>query len=180
MHDGFSGPRGRLANQRGAGLSASVSTVVDVADGPGNERPAMNPNNRFRRVSAACLPLAIILAYFVTFPVSSPAGASAIEPTVYVVNNGTNSVTPINPMTNAAGTPITGGGISFPFGAAITPNGQATYVTNYSSGVGTSVTPIVTATNTSGTAITVGTGPAGIAITPNGQTAYVANTDLEP
>ena len=73
--------------------------------------------------------------------------------------------------TNTAGPPITVG--SQPFGIAVTPDGKAVYVANFSSG---SVTPISTATNTAGTPIVIGaTAAIDIAITPDGKTAYVSS-----
>ena len=86
-------------------------------------------------------------------------------------------MTPINVATNAAGPPITGGGLNDPQGIAITPNGQTAYVVNVG---GNSVTPINLATDTAGTPITGGgmNEPTAIAITPNGRTAYVTNGAL--
>ena len=91
--------------------------------------------------------------------------------TVYVVNRGSNTVTPINAATGTVGTAIGVG--RDPVAIAITPNHKTAYVVNYMSGT---VTPISTATNTAGKAIKVGTNPYAIAITPNGKTAYVANS----
>jgi YVTN family beta-propeller protein len=91
--------------------------------------------------------------------------------TAYVASEGTETVTPINTATNTAGTPISG--VTFPYGIAITPNGEWAYTTDL---VGNSVTPINLFTGVVGTPITAGTrGEGGIAITPNGATAYVAD-----
>src|ERR1700676_3893715 len=68
---------------------------------------------------------------------SQTVAASFSGPTAYVVNNGSNSVTPIATATNTAGTPITVG--SAPDAIAITPNGATAYVVNNGSN---SVTPI--------------------------------------
>ena len=77
----------------------------------------------------------------------------------------------IDAATNTAGPPITVG--SQPFGIAVTPDGKAVYVANFSSG---SVTPISTATNTAGTPIVIGaTAAIDITITPDGKAAYVTN-----
>jgi YVTN family beta-propeller protein len=102
---------------------------------------------------------------------AGPARAAGADgKTAYVVNSGSNSVTPIDLGTNTAGPAIPVGGQ--PFGVAITPDGQTAYVTNSAS---SSVTPIDTATNTAGPSIAVGSTPVGIAITPDGKTAYVVN-----
>ena len=87
---------------------------------------------------------------------------------VYVVNNGSNSFTPIIIVTNTAGTAISVG--SGPNGIAITPNGQTVYVSNSGD---SDVTPIATSSNTAGVTIPVASDPQAIAITPSGQTAYV-------
>ena len=101
-------------------------------------------------------------------PRASAAPAQAW--TVYVVNSGSNTVTPFDTSTNTAGPPIAVG--NTPEGIAITPDGTTAYVTNYGDGT---VTPIDTATNTAGPPIAAGIHPYGIAITPNGATAYVTN-----
>jgi YVTN family beta-propeller protein len=88
----------------------------------------------------------------------------------YVVNEGSNTVTPISTATNTAGKPIKVG--QGPSAIAITPNGKTAYVVNGAQ----SVTPISTATNTPGKPITVGGIPLSVAITPNGETAYVTNS----
>jgi len=102
--------------------------------------------------------------------VPATAGASPDPVTAYVVNDLSNSVTPILVGTNTPGTPIPVG--DQPVKVAITPNGKTAYVTNRASNT---VTPIVLATNTPGTPIPVGNRPIGVAITPDGHTAYVAN-----
>jgi YVTN family beta-propeller protein len=103
---------------------------------------------------------------------AAPARA-ATSHTAYVTNSDTDSVTPIDTATNAAGPAITVG--IGPRGVAITPDGKTAYVTNYDSD---SVTPIDTATNTPGAAIPVGNRPFGVAITPDGKTAYVVNDSV--
>jgi YVTN family beta-propeller protein len=118
-----------------------------------------------------------------------PKAATNVAPppasTVYVVNTGSDDVTPINTATNTAGTPIGGPGAPFaePRDIAITPDGKTAYVT--SAGTLTKypceVVPINTATNTVGTPIVIGQGNGfdawDIAITPDGKTAYVTNDD---
>jgi YVTN family beta-propeller protein len=92
--------------------------------------------------------------------------------TGYVLNNGADTVTPVNLATNTPGRPITVGGR--PIAIAITPNGTTAYVVSYSE-----VTPIATATNTAGPPIKTGSRSDGIVITPDGKTAYVANSSKE-
>ena len=92
-------------------------------------------------------------------------------PTAFVVNSGSNSVTPIDLATRRAGRAIRVG--KHPLAIAIPPGGQTAYVANSRSGT---VTPIDTATRRAGTPIPVGRDPQSIAVTPDGQTAYVANT----
>ena len=67
---------------------------------------------------------------------------------VYVVNNGSNSFTPIIIVTNTAGTAISVG--SGPNGIAITPNGQTVFVSHSGD---SDVTPIATYSNTAGVTI---------------------------
>jgi len=98
------------------------------------------------------------------------AGVTGDESLVYVANNGSGTVTPINTATNAAGIPIAVG--LNPIGVAVTPDGKTVYVTNEGSGT---VTPINTATNAAGTPIAVGTNPKGVAVTPDGKTVYISN-----
>jgi YVTN family beta-propeller protein len=100
--------------------------------------------------------------------------AMAITPngkTLYVVNFGSDTVTPITVATNKPGKAIPVG--LTPDAIAITPNGKEAYVVNFGSNT---VTPIGTATNKAGHAINVGAGPQMIAISPNGRLAYVANS----
>ena len=93
------------------------------------------------------------------------------QPTAFVVNSGSNSVTPIDLATRRAGRAIRVG--KHPLAIAITPGGKTAYVANSRSGT---VTPIDTATWRAGRPIPVGRDPQSIAVTPDGETAYVANT----
>jgi YVTN family beta-propeller protein len=90
--------------------------------------------------------------------------------TVYVVDSGANTVTPIDVATGTPGTPIPVG--QDPVGIAISPDGAKAYVTNAGDGT---ITPIDLATNAAEAAIPAGDEPTTIAITPNGQTAYVGS-----
>jgi DNA-binding beta-propeller fold protein YncE len=79
----------------------------------------------------------------------------------------TDTVTPVNTVTNTPGKPIKVG--NSPGSMAITPDGRTVYV---SSSLG--IVPINTATNKAGKALKGLTGP--IAITPDGKTAYVSGS----
>lgn len=134
-----------------------------------------------RRLAAAAITCAAILLPATALAsagsaatAGSPAsGARPTRPvTAYVVNGGSDTVTPIRTATDTALKPIKVGEKA-PAHIAITPNGKTAYVANNFSGT---VTPINTATNTAGKAITVGNCPGAIAITPNGKTVYLANT----
>jgi YVTN family beta-propeller protein len=125
------------------------------------------------RKASSFFGLAMILGMMIlAAPSHTPRAAAAPAQawTAYVVNSGSNTVTPIDTSTNTAGPPIAVG--NTPEGIAITPDGTTAYVTNFGDGT---VTPINTATNTAGPPIAVGIHPYGIAITPNGTTAYVTN-----
>ena len=112
-------------------------------------------------------------------PVGTHPDAVAITPdgkTAYVVNFGSDNVTPINTATDTAG--ATGTWISVgsePDAIAITPDGTTAYVAN--SGDGT-VSKIALSTGQVQATIAVGGSPSGIAIAPDGTTAYV--TDNNP
>ena len=112
-------------------------------------------------------------------PVGEAPEAIAIRPngkTAYVVNFGSDKVTPSRPPA----TPLAGRSWSEvipsdndPNAIAITPNGKTAYVLN--SRCGTPSSRSRTATNARGQRSPPRTGPFVIAITPNGRTAYVAN-----
>ena len=93
------------------------------------------------------------------------------QPTAFVVNSGSGSVTPIDLATRRAGRPIRVG--KHPLAIAVRPGGQTAYVVNNRSGT---VTPIDTATRRAGPPIPVGRAPQSIAVTPDGRTAYVTNS----
>jgi DNA-binding beta-propeller fold protein YncE len=89
--------------------------------------------------------------------------------TVYVINGGGSSVTPISIRTGKAGKPIpldiAGGAASM----AITPDGRMLYVT---SAKGNRVIPVSLATGTPGKPLNVTGGELNIVMTPDGRTAY--------
>ena len=94
--------------------------------------------------------------------------------TAYVVNVGSDSVTPIDTVTNTPGAAISVGSVPLTRTGSRSPRTARppTSPTRSSD----SVTPIDTATNTPGKAIAVGSGPVGVAVTPDGKTAYVTNS----
>ena len=88
--------------------------------------------------------------------------------TVYVLNQGSGTVTPISTATNKAGKPIK---VSHsPCSIAIAPDGREVYVTNQMAGT---VTPINTRTSQTGKPIKVGFMASVIRFTPDRRTAYV-------
>ena len=81
-----------------------------------------------------------------TAAVPAARGASQHLSTAYVVNGGSDTVTPIATATNTAGPPITAGnGFGIPVAIAITPDGPPPASSTTTRGT---VTPIQTATNT--------------------------------
>jgi DNA-binding beta-propeller fold protein YncE len=137
-------------------------TPPDVYEG--GELASLSPAT----VAAGSLPSAVAV---------SPNGAS-----VYVTNDGSNSVsqydvgaggalTPKSPPVVAAG--------SNPKGVAVSPNGASVYVANtnsnsvsqYDVGAGGTLTPKSPATVAAGG----GHGPFGVAVSPNGASVYVVN-----
>ncbi|MCW3028663.1 MAG: beta-propeller repeat protein [Solirubrobacterales bacterium] len=106
----------------------------------------------------------------VTFVLSVTGSAWAATAWVYVANQGSGTVTPIEAATNKPGAEIKVG--TLPAGVAVTPDGKTAYVANDLSGT---VTPIEVATNKPGPEIKVGGEPRAVAVTPDGKTAYVAN-----
>ena len=79
--------------------------------------------------------------------------------TVYVSNNSSNTVIPIDVATNTTGTPIPTG--NHPIGIAVTPDSRTVYVVN--NNFNGTVTPIDVATSTPGNPIPVGVFPERIA-----------------
>ena len=78
-------------------------------------------------------------------PHAAAGTTTAMSFTAYVVNSGSNTVTPINTATGTPGRPIPVG--EGPEAIAITPNGKTAYIVN---SLSDTVTPITTATNTPG------------------------------
>ena len=132
-------------------------------------RPAPAGALRAARPAAAPAPAAVARTAAGHGAGAAPAGAR--QPTAFVVNSGSGTVTPVDLATRRAGPAIPVG--ASPQAIAMTPGGRTAYVANTGSGT---VTPIDTATRRAGTPIRVGSAPGAIAITPDGRTAYVANT----
>jgi YVTN family beta-propeller protein len=80
-----------------------------------------------------------------------------------------NNTLALNKVSGGKGFAVVG---YYPYGVAITPNGQYVYVAN---GGNNSVSVISTSNDSDFKAIPVGSNPHGVAITPNGQYVYVAN-----
>ena len=97
-------------------------------------------------------------------------GTTPHQPTAWVANYGSATVTPVNLTTREAGRAINVG--AAPDAVVVTPNGRTVYVANGGSGT---VTPITAATGRAGSPIHTGGDPAALAVTPNGRTVYVAN-----
>ena len=89
---------------------------------------------------------------------ASPA-CRAHNATVYVVNQGSGTVTPIRTATYTADKEINV--LKDPYDIAITPNGRTAYVVNNGSNT---VTPVSTVTGKAGKPISVGSAPVAIAI----------------
>lgn len=101
----------------------------------------------------------------------APAPARYRDATAFVVNSGSDTVTPIDLVSRKKGAAIAVG--ADPQAIAITPDGKTAYVVNSGSDT---VTPIDVGTRRAGRPIKVGRDPQGIAITPDGKTAYVVDT----
>lgn len=112
----------------------------------------------------------------IALPANSVPVAVAVTPngqTAYVVNQGSDTVTPITVATLALGTPIPAG--PSPTALAIAPNGDMAYVADGGSNSAGGVTPINLVTQTAAPELSNASlqEPLGIALTPNGQMAYV-------
>jgi DNA-binding beta-propeller fold protein YncE len=117
-------------------------------------------------------------------PSADGAGRTAGPVTVYVANQGDDTVTPIRAASNTAGRPIRVG--PAPALIAISPDAQTAYVVGAGSvlpdaAATVTLTPIHTATNMPGRVITVCANerggviaPDAIAITPDSRTVYVS------
>jgi YVTN family beta-propeller protein len=114
---------------------------------------------------------------FVTETLPLPAGSApfgiAFNPSngnMYMTNFNSDSVSVINPATNAVISTIPVG--SAPFGIAFNPNNGNMYVTNAGNNTVSVINP---STNTFVATIPVGSAPFGIAFNPNNGNMYVTN-----
>jgi YVTN family beta-propeller protein len=108
-----------------------------------------------------------------TVPVGSDPFCVAVDPstdTVYVTNNGSNTVSVIDGATKTVTATITVGGA--PAGVAVDPSTDTVYVTNNGSNT---VSVIDGATNTVTATVNVGSDPEGVGVDPKTNTVYVAN-----
>ena len=103
------------------------------------KHPQVRRASRFVGLAMILGTIALAAPLHASRALAAPAGVW----TAYVVNSGSNTVTPVDTTTNTSGTPIAVG--NMPEGVAITPNGTTAYVTNFGDGT---VTPINTSTNT--------------------------------
>ena len=108
-----------------------------------------------------------------TIPVGKWAFSVAVSPdgaTVYVANNGDNSVSVIDTVTSTVTDTVTVG--TSPWSVAVSPDGATVYVANDGDN---SVSVIEAATNTLVDTISVGGRPHSVAVSPDGTRVYVAN-----
>lgn len=131
---------------------------------------------RWLTVTQATAILVVISTGVASAAAQAPAPGQARKtirpPVAYVANSASNTVTPVNTVTNSPGAPISVG--NGPVAVAVTPSGKTAYIANETD---STVTPINTATNKAGRAISSGEMlyPQDMAITPNGATAYVGD-----
>jgi len=97
-------------------------------------------------------------------------GAAGDPPYVYVTNQTLNTVSVVDPSTDAIVDTIPVG--PGPEGIAVTPDGAKVYVAN---SFDSSVSVIDTATGTVTATVTVGGGPRGVTVSPDGAEVYVTN-----
>jgi YVTN family beta-propeller protein len=126
------------------------------------------PPDAGRSVTPAWLATAAMLALVTLAASVGPADAAGW--TAYVANQGSDTVTPIDVETNAAGDEIAVG--SAPTLVAISPDGATAFVTEQLAGA---VTPIDVPSGSPAPPVATGAAPTGVAITPDGRTAYVTN-----
>jgi YVTN family beta-propeller protein len=122
------------------------------------------------------LPAAAATPYAVTATIgagSYPTGVG-VDPatdTIYVANEGSNSVSVIDGATNTVTTTIGVG--TYPLGVGVDPATHTVYATNEVSGT---VSVIDGATNTVTATIGVGLDPVGVGVDPSTHAVYVANS----
>ncbi|WP_151062000.1 PE domain-containing protein [Mycobacterium tuberculosis] len=90
---------------------------------------------------------------------------------IYVTNQGSNTVSVIDPVTNTVTGSITDG--NGPSGVAVSPVTGLVFVTNFDSNTVSVIDP--TTNTVTGSPITVGTAPTGVAVNPVTGEVYVTN-----
>lgn len=113
--------------------------------------------------------LASLLPAVLAFALTAGDAYAADAGTVYVTVGSKEAVVPIDPRTDAPGTPIPVG--KYPAGIAITPDGRSAYVASY---FNTALTPIDLGTGSAGTPLPIASED--VAISPDGASAYVASS----
>ncbi|KCP06956.1 PE-PGRS family protein PE_PGRS17 [Mycobacterium tuberculosis BTB09-001] len=107
-----------------------------------------------------------------TYAVAEAASATPPGGNIYVTNQGSGTVSVINPATNTVTGSIPVG--TGAYGVAVNPGGNI-YVTNQFSNTVSVINP---ATNTvTGSPITIGNGPSGVAVSPVTGLVFVTNFD---
>jgi YVTN family beta-propeller protein len=166
-----------LGTLTGNDLWAQPASDV-FGDGPVPASPAQPASAAVARPGPQLVAPGLASGLALTVAGRKPAGTAVArpaargqQPTAFVVNSGSSSVTPIDLVTRRPGRPIKVG--KHPLAIAIPPGGKTAYVVNSRSGT---VTPIDTATWRAGTPIPVGRDPQRIAVTPDGKTGYVTNS----
>ncbi len=133
---------------------------------------------RASNVGAAAAAAALILVAVALVPIAGAAAAQAtpVQPVpsrVYVANRSSNTVSVIDPATNAVVTTVAVG--TQPTAVAVSPDGTRVYVANSGSN---SVSVIDAATATVVATVAVGTQPVALAVSPDGTRAYVTDNGL--
>ena len=92
-------------------------------------------------------------------------------PTAYAADYQGNTITPIDPRTQAFGTPVTVD--ANPIGVAVSPDGSRVYVANNTSN---DVSVVDARAGTLVTNVSAGSAPTGIAVSPDGSTIWLTNS----
>ena len=157
-------------------ISTATNTVGKPIPVPGAWTIMFTPNGRTAFVTGRGTVTPISTATNTpgkTITIGPHAGSWAFAPdgkTVYVIDSGGTSVTPISMRTGRAGKPIPLHTVDGAGSMAITPDGRTLYVTSMK---GNRVIPVSLATNTAGRPLDVTGEALNIVIMPDGRTAYV-------
>ncbi|MET8642634.1 hypothetical protein [Streptomyces sp. NPDC004675] len=128
--------------------------------GPVSDRSRPGPGPGIvRLVIGAVAVLAMLAGLSLPVLAATPAQAAAPTPNAYVTNQGSNTVSVIDTVTNTVTATVPVGGR--PFGVAVTPDGTHVYVPNSTSN---DVSVIDTTSNTVTATVPAGLGPSGVAI----------------